>query len=259
MDMSFQLFSARNYPLNEVLKTVAGLGYKYVEGYGGLDASTASGYGGVYADPDALKAELDKNGLAMPTAHMGLDLVSNAEKCIALTGKLGIKVVICPWLAPDQRPTDAAGWKAFGEKLEAIAKPLNAAGLTFGYHNHDFEFVKLADGSFPMDVLLAAAPSIKAEVDVAWIYRGNADPFPWLEKTGNKIIAIHVKDLAPEGEAADEGGWADVGHGRLPWADLIKHAKAKTGAQYFVAEHDNPNDINRFASRSIATVNSFGV
>jgi hypothetical protein len=34
---------------------------------------------------------------------------------------------------------------------------------------------------------------------------------------------------------------------------LIKDVKAKTKAKYFVAEHDNPADAERFARRSIAT------
>lgn len=260
MDLSFQLFSARNFPLNDVLKTIGGLGYKYAEGYGGLDhAATAGGLGGIYGDLKGLKTQLDANGLSMPTAHVGLDLLEQPERALEIAEVLGTKVFMCPWLAPEQRPTDAAGWQGFGEKLGELAKPFAKAGITFGYHNHDFEFAVLQDGRYPMDVLLAAAPDISAEVDIAWIYRGNADPFPWLKANGDRIVAVHVKDLAAEGENADEGGWADVGYGRLPWKDLLTHVKANTKARYFVAEHDNPSDVTRFATRSIATVNSFGV
>ncbi|WDR03607.1 sugar phosphate isomerase/epimerase [Devosia algicola] len=260
MDLSFQLFSARNYPLDEVLKTVGALGYKYVEGYGGLDyAATDGGLGGLYGDLPGLKAQMDANGLSMPTAHVGLDLLEQPERALQIAEVLDTKAFMCPWLAPDQRPATAAGWQSFGEKLAALSEPFTKAGITFGYHNHDFEFAALPDGRYPMDVLLAAAPDISAEVDIAWIYRGNADPFPWLKANGDRIFAVHVKDLAPEGENADEDGWADVGHGRLPWQDLLKYVKAHTKARYFVAEHDNPSDVSRFAKRSIAAVNSFGV
>lgn len=259
MDMSFQMFSGRKYPLDQVLKIVSSAGYKYVEGYGGLDASTNSGLGGLYADLPGLKTQLDANGLSMPTAHIGLDLLEQPERAMEIAQTLGTKVFVCPWLAPDQRPTDAAGWQAFGERLARISAPFTKAGITFGYHNHDFEFAKLPDGRYGMDVLLDAAPNISVEADIAWIYRGKGDAIAWLEKVGQRLIAVHVKDVAATGQNLDEDGWADVGYGTLPWKDLLNLVTAKTTARYFVAEHDNPSDVARFATRSIATVNSFGV
>jgi sugar phosphate isomerase/epimerase len=156
------------------------------------------------------------------------------------------------------RPTDASGWTKFGEQLARIGEKVTGAGLTFGYHNHDFEFVPLPDGRYPMDVLLDAAPEIACEADIAWIVRGGADPFPWLEKQGSRIIAVHLKDLAPPGENADEDGWADVGQGTMPWQRLLDTVRGKTRAGYFVVEHDNPKDIARFARRSMAAVRSYG-
>lgn len=259
MDMSFQLFSGRNTPIAEVLKIAAAAGYKYVEGYGGLDASTKSGLGGLYGDLDAFKAQLDANGLSMPTAHIGLDLCSSPDHAFKIADALGTKVFVCPWLAPDMRPTDAAGWTAFGKKLSALAEPFIARGLTFGYHNHDFEFTPLVGGGYGMDALADAAPNISIEADIAWIYRGKADAFAWLEKYGQRLVAVHVKDVAAAGQNANEDGWADVGYGTLPWKELLALVKSKTTARYFVAEHDNPSDLTRFATRSIATVNSFGV
>ncbi|RYE86087.1 MAG: sugar phosphate isomerase/epimerase [Hyphomicrobiales bacterium] len=245
MDIGFQLFSARNYPLADVLKTVARLGYTHVEGYGSL-----------YADPPALKAQLDANGLTMPTAHVSLGDLEDTAKGLKLAETLGMKAIICPWLAPNERPTSAGGWKAFGDKLQKIGKPYQDAGLVFGYHNHDFEFVTY-DGRYAMDILLEAAPAVNVEADVAWIVRGKADPAPWLEKNGDRIVAIHVKDIAPAGENADEDGWADAGHGVVPWKALWPIAR-KTKARYFIAEHDNPSDIDRFASRSITFIKSLG-
>lgn len=259
MDMSFQLFSGRNTPLDQVLKIVGDAGYTYVEGYGGLDASSKSGLGGVYGDLDAFKAQLDANGLSMPTAHIGLDLASAPDQAFKLADALGTKVFICPWIAPEQRPTDVAGWQLFADTLSAVAKPFTARGLTFGYHNHDFEFMPLEDGRFGMDVLMEAAPTVAIEADIAWIVRGKADPFAWLDHHGQRLVAVHVKDLAPAGENASEDGWADVGHGTLRWKELLTLIKAKTSARYFVAEHDNPSDLGRFATRSIAAVTSFGV
>lgn len=246
MDIGFQLYSARNFPLADVLALVSRLGYRQVEGYGSL-----------YTDPKALRAQLDANGLTMPTAHIGLGDLEQTDKTLQLAETLGIKVVVCPWLAPDQRPTSADGWRAFGEKLQKIGKPFQDAGLGFGYHNHDFEFARY-DGRFAMDFLLEAAPAVNVEADVAWIVRGGADPAPWLEANGERIVAVHVKDIAPAGANLDEDGWADVGQGVVPWGKLWPIVTGKTRAGYFIAEHDNPKDVERFASRSLAAIKALG-
>jgi hypothetical protein len=43
-------------------------------------------------------------------------------------------------------------------------------GLTFAYHNHDFEFSNLTDGARPFDLLLAHTDNrfVKFEPDVYW-------------------------------------------------------------------------------------------
>jgi len=247
MDIGFQLYSARNFPFADVLKSIKELGYSHVEGYGSL-----------YTDPAALKAQLDAHGLTMPTAHIGLDDLRNTDKTLKLAELLGIKVVVCPWLAPADRPTSADGWKAFGAELQRIGKPLQDAGFTFGYHNHDFEFATY-DGRYAMDLLLEAAPAVNVEADVAWIVRGKADPAAWLEANGERIVAVHVKDIAPAGQNLNEDGWADVGQGIVGWPALWPTVTDKTRARYFIAEHDNPSDINRFASRSFAAIKALGV
>ncbi|MFC3076058.1 sugar phosphate isomerase/epimerase family protein [Shinella pollutisoli] len=251
-DVSFQLYSARNFqPFAEVFRILADAGYTQVEGYGALyDELDEAGV-------QRLKADLDANGLAMPTAHFGLDLLeSEPERVLSIARTLGIEAIYCPYLLPDHRPADAAGWHAFGERLQKAGAPIRAAGLTFGWHNHDFEFFSLPDGSVPQDHIFAGGPDLSWEADIAWIVRGGADPFAWIGKYGDRITAVHVKDIAPAGENAEEDGWADVGHGTVAWADLFK-ALAGSPVRHFIVEHDNPKDINRLATRSIASVKAF--
>lgn len=248
MNWSFQLYSARNFqPWNGVVKMLGQLGYSQVEGFGG-----------VYDDPKAFRAELDKNGLAMPTGHFSIDALENDFDGVRkIADALGITLMICPYLMPDQRPSDAAGWSGFGERLAKVGETAKKAGYGFAWHNHDFEFKALADGSLPQDHILSAAPDIGWEMDVAWVIRGGADPLPWIEKHGKRIVAVHVKDIAKPGEGLDEDGWSDVGHGTVDWAGLFKALRAKSAAQYFIMEQDNPNDIERYARRSIAAAKSW--
>lgn len=243
-DLSYQLYSSRNFPpLHQTLEMLQRNGYRQVEGYGG-----------VYADAKATRSALDANGLTMPTGHFSIDLLENdQQKVLDLAQTLGMKAIYCPHLAVDLRPSDAAGWSDFGERLEAAHATYSKAGYSFGWHNHDFEFKALADGSIPQKLIFDAAPSISWEADIAWIIRGGGDPFEWIENYGSRISAVHVKDIASPGQNTNEDGWADVGYGTVDWKALMTVLK-DTPARYFIMEHDNPSDDERFARRSIATV-----
>jgi sugar phosphate isomerase/epimerase len=249
MNWSMQLYSARNFqPWARVLQVLAQAGYREVEGYDD-----------VYADLASMRAELDRNGLAMPTGHFSLDaLETGFDDARRIADALGIRTMICPYLEPEKRPAPtAAGWRGFGERLAAVSERLRKAGYGFAWHNHDYEFAPLADGSVPFDHVLAAAPALGWEMDVAWMVRCGADPLPWIDRYGANIVGVHVKDIARPGEGADEDGWSDVGHGTMDWAGLLKVLRGKTAARHYVMEQDNPNDFDRFARRSIASVQGY--
>ena len=136
-----------------------------------------------------------------------------------------------------------------------LARKIKAEGLRFAWHNHDFEFHPLTDGSLPMEHLFAER-SLDFEFDVAWVIRGGADPVAWTERLAGRIGACHVKDIAPPGEKADEDGWADVGEGTVPWGRLWPLI-VKAGSPLMIAEHDNPADFERFAAASLAAMNTY--
>jgi sugar phosphate isomerase/epimerase len=251
-DLSFQLYTARNFPpLGDVLALLGSLGYKEVEGFGGV-------YGDMDADTaKSLKTELDANGLKMTTGHFALDALENSPaKVVAFARALGMDSIYAPFIMPDDRPKDADGWKAFGLRLEQASKPYKDAGFEFGWHNHDFEFQALPDGSIPHDRLFENAPGLSWEMDVAWVIRGGSDPFEWIERYKDRISSVHVKDIAPAGQNEDEGGWADVGYGTVDWKKLYQAFKA-TKARHFILEHDLPSDLARCARRSIETIKTF--
>ncbi len=248
MDWSFQLYNARNFqPWDKVIKMIAGLGFKQVEGFPG-----------VYGDAAGIRAELDRNGLTMPTGHFPLDMLENDfSKAMDIADTLGVELMICPHIGPDQRAADEAGWRSFAHRLAAINDACGKAGKGFAWHNHDFEFRPLVDSTVPMRVILDAAPEIGWEMDVAWVVRGGSDPLAWIDEYATRIVAAHVKDIAPHGQNTDEDGWADIGHGTMDWPYLMKVLREKAHSKYFVMEHDNPNDIERFASRSMEAAKKF--
>src|SRR4051794_9644873 len=190
--ISFQLYSSRNFPpVDRQLATIAQFGYRNVEPYGGL-----------YGDVRGLRAALDQAGLKAPSGHFGLDVLENDFAAVVADARtLGMALIVCPWIAPEERPKDKEGWMALGDRLGAIGSNVRAEGLRFAWHNHDYEFRPLPEGSLPIDYVMAD-PAVELEMDVAWIVRGKIDPAPWIERFAGRIAACHVKDVAPEGANA---------------------------------------------------------
>ncbi|MGV8984921.1 MAG: sugar phosphate isomerase/epimerase family protein [Cypionkella sp.] len=247
--IAYQLYSSRKFPpLEATAKMLAAAGIKDTEGFGGLYADAAT----LAATAVTLKAA----GLAMKTGHFGLPMIEDTpDWALEVAKTLGVERIYVPHLAADLRPTDGAGWRAFGARLEKAGAPFRAAGIGFGWHNHDFEFKACADGSIPEAAILEGGPSLEVELDVAWVIRGGSDPLAWIKQYGGRITAAHVKDIAPKGENLDEDGWADVGYGTVDWKTIMAALRA-AGCKHFVMEHDNPTDDKRFATRSFATMKS---
>lgn len=237
--ISFQLYSARKFPpLDPQLGTLAAIGFDAVEPYRGA-------YGD---DPAGFRKKLDKAGLACPTAHVGLaELDSDRAGVIATAKTLGLETVIIPAVPQEERKQEAAGWKALAARLADHAAALQKSGLKLAWHNHAFEYVTLADGSRPIDQILAA-PGVLWEPDLGWIVRGGADIKGELAKFKGKVAAFHIKDLAPDGVTIDDG-WTDIGAGTVDWK-AIWPSIAASGANLLVLEHDEPSDWKAFAENS---------
>ncbi len=248
--ISYQLYSSRNFgPLGETLSMLGRLGYDEVEGYGGL----------FEGDVGALGGALDAAGLRMPSAHIGLAQIrAQTGAVIEAARRLGIETVFVPAIPPEERDKDAAGWAAFGRELAEAGKPLREAGLTFGWHNHDFEFATLDAAETPLDLILAGSDDLCLELDLAWVRRAGEDPAAWAEGYADRLVGAHLKDLAAPGTADEEDGWADLGHGTMDWPALIEVLR-RTRCRHFVLEHDNPTDDARFAERSLATARELGL
>lgn len=242
---SYQLYSSRNFgPLERTLTMLRDARYAHVEGYGAM-----------FADTDAVRTlagKLDGAGLTMPTAHIGLETLEQApDVAHAAIEALKLEAIFVPYLMPEDRPIDADGWSAFGARLAIAGEALAGTGVAFGWHNHDFEFERLADGTYPIEALIAGAPNLQLELDLAWVRKAGEDPVRWIEALGDQIVAAHVKDIAADDNCEDEDGWADVGHGIMDWPAIVD-ALSKTGCRFLIIEHDNPSDDARFAQRSIA-------
>jgi sugar phosphate isomerase/epimerase len=121
-DFSYQLYSSRNFPpLPETLKMLGELGYRQVEGYGGL-----------FADPDAieeLKGHLAANGLTMPTGHIGLDMVRDQpERVLEIAKALGMEAIFVPAIGRRSVTRMPPGGGHSGSSLQRLRNPTGKRG-----------------------------------------------------------------------------------------------------------------------------------
>lgn len=237
MKTLLQLFSARNYqPWDGVLVQTAATGFTGVEPFAA-----------VFDDADAFRVRADQLGLTLPSAHVPLKLLEEEpDKTLAVCRTLGVELIVVPWLPEEERPTTVAASNDLGRRLSALRRRAVASGFRFAYHNHDFEFVTLEDGSRLMDVLLAAEPALLWEADIGWLIRAGEHPLVWLERYADRIVAVHLKDYVG---GDSEGGWADLGHGPTDFAPIFDKLAHLPKLDYCVAEHDEPADLSRFLRR----------
>ena len=233
--------------LEYILSRLAGHGYTAVEGYDDC-----------YSDPKGLASNLRENGLIMPTGHFGLDLLKDVRWVAGVCREVGISTVIGPI---STRPNDPERppMEKHGCRIASTGKAIVAEGLSFAWHNNDFEFAHTPDGELPMQILLEEAPDIGWQFDVAWAIKGGSDPASWMDRFGSRIVSLHVKDIAAPNENSDEDGWADVGRGVLDWSALVASALAKTAASILVMEHEAVSDLDRFAARSLQSTHDWPV
>ncbi len=246
--IAYQLYSSRNFPpLEAQLPELKAMGYDAIEPW--LPAYEA--------DPAAFRRALDAAGLKCFGFHMPLDgLIHEPDRFIDIALTLGATFLIPPWIDPARREPTAAFWSGIGAALAKGAERAADHGLVVAWHNHDFEYHPLPDGSRPIDHILAPE-AVKFEIDCGWITRAGADPAAELVRYKDKIVAIQTKDTAPAGTPQDDG-WTATGDGIINWAALAPLFR-DTAASHLVTEHDNPSDWRAFARRSLDHLRGIGL
>lgn len=245
--VGYRLYSSRNFsPLSDTLELLRETGYSYVEGYGQML--------GNQDNISKVARLLEANQLEMPSAQFNLSTIQNApEKIIDAAQVLGIKVVVMPYIVEALRPRTREGWQSFGHLLTDMAQPLMDAGLQFAYRNTDFEFMPLDSGERPLELILGSSPDLKFEFDAAWAHRAGVNPEDWIKAYAEKLLLVHIKDVAHMGRNINEDGWADVGYGVMNWKQIWDALDAAE-VQYRFVDHGNPADHWRFARRAMGTI-----
>jgi len=238
--VGLQMWSVRDATDKDPLGTItrlAQMGYKEIEGFKYADGKFYNW------TPAEFKNQLHHLGLKMLSAHTAVNLQSwdqqhnmitdAMKKCIDAHAELGVKQLICPHIAQENRgPEDI---KKLIDILNHVGAASKKAGMQFGYHNHDFEFVN-PDGKFMMDRILEGTdPDLVIwEMDLYWVVFAHEDPIAWIKKYPGRIKAFHVKDMAntPARETIE------VGDGTIDFASIFRHSK-EAGIKYYFVELEN--------------------
>ena len=100
-----------------------------------------------------VKQLMDDHGLKICNTHIGYDLLWNDIDAVIDQHKLWeCEHVAIGSLPPAYREEGEAGYMRFAKEASAVGEKLHAAGLTFSYHNHSFEFIRF------LPTMAAAAP-----------------------------------------------------------------------------------------------------
>ena len=111
---------------------------------------------------------------------------------------------MCAWIPHGKLLTEADVDKA-APLFTKAGEACKAAGLTFMYHTHGYEFVPGPGGTLFDTLASRTDPSVvKFEMDVFWVVRGGGQPLQLLERYSGRVAATHVKDMrkgTPTGDA----------------------------------------------------------
>jgi sugar phosphate isomerase/epimerase len=231
--ISIQLYTVRDILAADPAGTIATLrdiGYRKVEtaGFAGLSAAQ-------------FRQLLDRNGITATSAHMGIPQPFDPaawRASLADARTLGCRYIIHAFFGVDQNGPirDPARWQAFAEDLNRAGRMARQAGFSFGYHNHHYEFLPLADGSGrrAYDLLTAVADRslVHLELDLYWAWRGTADPVDIIHANRGRVRQFHVKDMNID------SGFADPGTGLIDFRRVFRHARTAGIAEYIVERDD---------------------
>ncbi len=244
MNIGIQLYSVKaqiaELGLDEVLKILSELGIDTVETAGFYELS-----------PEQMRAKLDKYGLKAHAAHIRAEKI---EESLPYIDALDIKKVIIP-IAPIYRYT-AEEYAEFLVIVRRVQKILTDRGIAFGYHNHYQEY---KDGGDLVEKLLEDVPGLCSELDLFWATVAGRDPVELIKKYGERMLALHIKELGEPFDGEPRGGLlhAVVGEGFSKCRESIEAAVA-LGVDTFILEVEGyPIDFKEYIRRSIENMKKF--
>jgi sugar phosphate isomerase/epimerase len=135
------------------LQALGKIGYQYVEAYD-LGGHT----------PQQFRKALDDAGLKCPSTHgnyAGADPTPQFDAALAIGAKFAVSSMLMTSVVADEPDHYGAhsdltedDFKKMAALANAIGAKAKKAGIQYVYHNHNFEFMKFADGRTGYQIVL---------------------------------------------------------------------------------------------------------
>ncbi len=240
--VGLQLYSFRDQFKGDVpglLNHVRQLGFREVEVAGTYNLA-----------PAAFRELLTKNGLkAISTGASFEDLEGNVPKIVAEAKALGAKYVVCFWIPHTGDVFSKADADRAVDVFNTAGGLLAENKLSLCYHNHGYEFQKMADGRTFFDYLAENLDPklVNFEMDVFWVKMPGQDPAALLKQYPKRFVLAHLKDRLT-GTPGNNTGQADVetnvvlGTGDVGIGEFMKAAK-KAGVKHFFIEDESSRSV----------------
>jgi sugar phosphate isomerase/epimerase len=188
-------------------------------------------FAGIYGESPASAAALvHALGMQISSAHM---MPPYGEETFATAAPLNLKTCVVPWFPPE-RFTSAESIAQVCAEINAADAVARAHGIRLAYHNHDFEYRALPDGSSPLldHMLPNLAPTVLFELDIYWVKHAGGDPAQALRALGDRVSLVHAKDGT--GRAGEP--FLALGEGIVDVPAALAEAK---GAEWLICELDS--------------------
>jgi sugar phosphate isomerase/epimerase len=243
--ISIQMFSIQGWiqtaGLDAVLEDLRGMGYRNIEPFG-TPGSAFSTYGDLTAPQ--FRTVTDEHALKVPTSH-GSTAEPTFQTSIADAKALGHRYIGSGQMPAPGIATDGSSTY---EDVLATAETMNrlgeqsvkaGTGKLFG-HNHEWEFSTIVTDpetgeqkpAWEVVVENTDPRWVTFQLDTLLAIHGGADVVDLLERYGDRIELLHVKDGFPGG--ADRPVQTDVGEGALDWAPILDAAQGHV--KYYIVE-----------------------
>ncbi|WP_018611134.1 sugar phosphate isomerase/epimerase family protein [Segetibacter koreensis] len=250
--LGIQLWTIKDYMEKDVpgtLKRLSQIGYRYVEGAGYNDRKF---YGYQAAD---FKKLLNDNELKMESGHNFLgakvwdkannDFTDEWKNTIEDAAAVGMKYVISPGV-DESLCKNADDFKWYMDLFNKTGSLCKKAGLTFAYHNENYEFNHTLNGTRLYDLLLQLTDRslVAQQIDIGNMYEPGGRAMDYLKRYPGRFFSMHVKDEIKKNTTTQNGDVYEstvLGKGVVGVKNIVDFA-LKSGTKYFIIEQESFQD-----------------
>jgi sugar phosphate isomerase/epimerase len=182
---------------------------------------------------------LDDNGLDVCITHIGYATLWNDTDNVIKQHQLWKCKNAAIGSLPQEYRDGEAGFRRFAKEASEVGKRFADAGMTFSYHNHNFEFVRFGEKT-ALEILYEESDPryLMAELDTYWVQHGGGSPSAWIRKMKQRMPVVHLKDMAvTQEDGSIQQVMAEIGQGNLDWEDILK-ACEEAGVEWCAVEQD---------------------